>query len=361
MRRLLFVALLTLSAPLWAAQTLEPGVLRALGEAQQAQQRGDLQAARRALDGVKAAPGSLEQALLWRSRGYLAWAEGNRRGAIEALEQALASGKLEPAQAGQERDNLARLNYAEGRHAKVVELLAARAAGLDDDGLQMLIQSYQALKQPAKALPLAERYLARQPQAGDVWLQFMVAANAQLKRDAEAERWQRRLLARHPDDLQAWQQLAALQQRAGAPDKALATLRTAQRRGLRFAAAELDNLTLLAGAAGQPWQGARLLAGLLDSGLLSRTAEREERLALFWWQARERAQAAAAYRQLAERSGAGRHWLRVAQLELERERWQAALEALNHAERGGADRRQVRQWRGWARQQLEGAALLSSR
>lgn len=361
MRRLLFVALLSLSPPLWAAQSVESGVLRALDEARQAQQRGDLQAARRVLEGVRAAPDTLEEALLWRSRGYLAWAEGNNRAAIEALEKALASGRLDKALVASEQLNLARLNHAEGRHARVVELLGRRAASLDDDGLQLLIQAYQALRQPARALPLAERYLARQPQAGDVWLQFMVAANAQLKRHAEAERWQRRLLARHPDDLKAWQQLAALQQRAGAPDKALATLRTAQRRGLRFAAAELDNLTLLAAAAGQPWQGARLLAGLLDSGLLARTAEREERLALFWWQAREREQAAAAYRQLAERSGAGRHWLRVAQLELERERWQAALEALNHAERGGADRRQVREWRGWARQQLEGAALVSSR
>lgn len=351
MQRLCLILLLSLAVPAWA-QSLAPEVFAALEQARLAQQQGDLQTARRALATVQVREGSLEAALLWRSRGYLAWAEGRHPAAIEALEKALASGQLEPAQAAQERLHLARLNHAEGRYRQVVALLGEQAARLDDEDLQRLIQAHQALKQPARALPLVERYLARRPEAEARWLEFAVAAHLQLGQASEAERWQRRLLQRSPDSLSAWQRLAALQQRAGAPDKALATLRAAHARGLSFSAPALDQLVQLSVAAGQPWQGARLLQGLLEAQLLERSSAREEQLAGLWWQARERDAALRAYRALAERSGAGLHWLRVAQLETEQQRWQAALQALGRAEQAGAEGRQVARWRRWAEQQL---------
>src|SRR5690606_25709863 len=126
--------------------------------------------------------------------------------------------------------------------------------------------------QHAKALPLAERYVQANPNAGDTWLQFLVGANAELKRYEAAERWQRRLLLRHPHQTKTWRQLAGLQQMAGDEDKALATLRAAHAQGLRFSESELDNLVLLASAAGQPWQGAKLLEGMLESRLLATNA-----------------------------------------------------------------------------------------
>src|SRR3546814_1999178 len=98
----------------------------------------------------------------------------------------------------------------------------------------MLVQAYLGLGQHAKALPLAERYVQANPKAGDTWLQFLVAGNAELKRYQAAERWQQKLLLRHSDQVKAWRQLAGLQQMAGAEDRALATLRTAHAKGLRF-------------------------------------------------------------------------------------------------------------------------------
>ncbi|MBS7690876.1 tetratricopeptide repeat protein [Pseudomonas lalucatii] len=335
-----------------ATQSVEPGVFRALNAAQLAQQQGDYAAARRALDGAKARPGSLEQALLWRSRGYLAWAQGQNVQAIDWLDRALASGTLDAESQANERLNLARLNLIERRYARVVELLAPGQADAGEDALQLLAQAYQGLGQAAKALPLAERYVRANPRAADSWLQFLVAVNAELERYPAAERWQRHLLARKPDDSRQWRQLAALQQMAGGYAKALATLRAAQAKGLRFSAAELDNLVALAGAAGQPWQGAKLLSGMLESGLLGNSDQRQERLGLFWWQARERARAAQVLRPLAERSGRGELWLQVAQLELEQGHWQAGLAALSRAERAGSPGSKVRAWRQWAESEL---------
>lgn len=351
-RLLLLLMLCTAGAVQAAGQSVEPGVFRALNSAQSAQQQGDYAAARRALDAAKAKPGSLEQALLWRSRGYLAWAEGQNTKAIELLDKALGSGKLDAELLANERLNLARLNLLERRYAQVVALLAPDRAEADEEQLQMLVQAYQGMGQPAKALPLVERYVLANPQAADNWLQFLVAVNADLKRYPAAARWQRQLLLRQPNAAQHWRQLAALQQLSGRHDRALATLRAAHSKGLRFSEAELDNLVVLASAAEQPWQGAKLLAGMLEQGLLARSLAREERLGLLWWQARERAAAARLFRQLAARSGSATHWLNLAQLELEQARWQAGLDALIKAERAGAPRRTVRAWRNWARSEL---------
>lgn len=339
-----------------AGQTVEPSVMRALNTAQVAQQKGDYAAAERALDGVKGEAGSLEETLLWRSHGYLAWAQGRNGKAIEFLNKVVKSGKLDDASQANEKLNLAKLNLTQQRYKEVIRLLTPVPAKASEEVLQMLVQSYQASGQPAKALPLAERYVQAHPRAEDRWLQFLVGVNADLKRYSQAEKWQQQLLARSPNDVQHWRQLAALQQLSGSYENALATLRTARTKGLNFSAKELDNLTLLASAADQPWQGAKLLKGMLDQGLLANNSTRQERLGLFYWQARDRAHAVEVYRQLASASGSGKHWMNVAQLELEQSRWKAGLTALKKAESAGADRRQVREWRNWAENELNAGA-----
>lgn len=351
MPRLLLLVWLLFAASTHAAQSIDPVVFRALERAQSAQEHGDYSAARKALTEAKAKSGSAEEALLWRSRAYLAWAEGNNKQALELLDKAVSSGKLDEALLPNERLNLAKLNLIERRYAKVISLLGSPAQA-SEEVLLMLVQAYQGLGQHAKALPLAERYIQANPNAADTWLQFLVAGNAELKRYETAERWQRRLLARHPDQTKAWRQLAGLQQMAGSEDEALATLRAAHAKGLRFSEAELDNLVLLAGAAGQPWQGAKLLQGMLESRLLAVDATRRERLGMLWWQARERSAAVKVFRELASQSGSAKFWLNVAQLELEQARWQAGLDALKQAERAGAERRKVRAWREWAEGEL---------
>lgn len=351
MPRLLLLLAFSLCVSAQAATLVDPAVFTALERAQAAQQKGDYAAARKALDGLDAKPGSTEEAFIWRSRGYLAWAEGDSRKAFDWLEKAVASGKLDEKMLAGERLNLARLGLAAGRYSQVVKLLS-KVSPADEDVLRMQVQAYQGLGQHAKALPLAERYVKANPKADDAWLQLLVAGHAQLKQFEAAERWQRRLLTRHPQQVKVWRQLAGLQQMAGDDHQALATLRAAHAMGLRFSEAELDNLVLLASAAGQPWQGARLLQGMLEARLLPVTAARQERLGMLWWQARERGNAARLYRQLASQSGNAKLWMNVAQLELEQANWQAGLDALRQAERAGAERRRVRQWREWAESEM---------
>lgn len=351
MRRLLLAACVcaSLSAPVMAAQSIAPDVFRALQTSQAAQQSGKFAEAEQVLRSVQTKPGSLEQALVWRSQAYLAWAQGKTQSAINDLTQAFNSGHLTPEQISEDRLNLAKLHFSGKNYQQALSYL--QKAVQSDEVLEMQIEAWQGLGRLDKAVPLAERYLQAKSSISDNWLQFMVAANAELKRYAQAEQWQKQLLQRSPDQLKAWKQLAALQQMAGQHAKALATLRTAYSKGISFKSSDLDSLINLASASEQPWQAARLLEGMLQHGLLTRNASSQERLAQLHWQARDYPRAAAQYAQLAKQTGKGQHWLSLAQLEIQQGRWDAGLQALTAAEQAGANPQQVRAWRDWAQNQ----------
>ena len=103
----------------------------------------------------------------------------------------------------------------------------------------------------------------------------------------------------------------------------------------------------LATAAGQPWQGARLLQQLMDDGKLPNDKKQQETLAQLYWQARERGKAIELYQQLAERDNKAEHWLILAQLAMQQQNWTLSGQALDSAQRAGASRKQVQSWRDW--------------
>lgn len=347
---LLAVCVCALTAQAAPTQSIAPQVLRALQSAQTAQQTGNYAQAEQALGAVQVKSGSLEQVLIWRSQGYLVWAQGHNKHAIDLLDKALKSGQLTAEQVAEDRLNLAKLSFAVKNYNQVLQYLEGVAQS--DEILEMRVQAWQALGRLDKALPLAEQYLKGQHRINESWLQFMVGANAELKRYAQAQHWQKQLLQRNPDQLMAWKQLAALQQLAGQPSKALATLRTAYIKGITFKASDLDDLIALAAVSDQPWQGARLLEGMLHHSLLSTSPALQERLAQLHWQARDYPSAAQEYANLAKHSGKGQHWLNLAQLEIQQGRWQAGLQALAVAEKAGANQQQVEAWRDWAKKRL---------
>ncbi len=354
MRRLFLavcVCALTAQTAIAASQSIAPDVFRALQVAQTAQQAGKYAEAQQALRALKVKPGSLEQTLVWRSQGYLVWAQGHNKHAIDLLDKALKSGQLTPEQVTEDRLNLAKLSFSVKNYSQALQYLEGVAK--TDETLEMRIQAWQGLGHLDKALPLAEQYLKGKSTISDNWLQFMVGANAELKRYAAAEQWQKQLLQRSPEQLNTWKQLAALQQLAGQHSKALATLRTAYSKGISFKPSDLDSLINLASASDQPWQAARLLDGMLKHGILATSAASQERLAQLHWQARDYQNAAQQYAQLAKQTGNGQHWLNLAQLEIQQGRWEAGLQALAAAEKAGANQQQVRAWRDWAQSRLE--------
>lgn len=330
---------------LLSAQTVEPAVLTALQQAQAAQAKGDSAKGLQLLEALQPEKNSFAEALVLRNKAYLAWQAGQTKQAAAYLRQALNSGQLSEQERQEDGLNLGKLHLQLQQPTQA--LAALKGQPQNDEVLQLSIQAWQMQGRYDQALPLAERYLAGQAQISDEWLQFMVAANANLKRYDQAAHWQQRLLKRSPDSFAHWKQLAGLQQVAGHPAQAFATLRTAYTKGLAMDAQELQHMLALATAADQPWQGAKLLQQLMTEGRLPDNAKQRETLARLYWQARERDKAIGMYRQLAEQGGKAEHWLILAQLAMQEQNWALSEQALNSAQRAGAPRKRVQSWRDW--------------
>lgn len=340
-----------LLSSLATAQTIDIKTLRALQTAQSAQERGDLNKAEQVLRQLQPEKGSYAEALVWRTHGYLVWQKNHIGHAIQLLEQAYKSGQLTDEQRQEDALSLAKLNTQLERPQQALTYLARVTE--NQESLELSIYNWQMLGRYDKALPLAERYLAKESTVSEQWLNFMVAANAELKRYPAAQKWQKQLLARHPQQVAQWRQLAALQQMSGSYAQAFATLRTAYQQGLAFSEADLEQLVALASAAEQPWQGARLLTELMQQGRLKKTPARQERLAQLQWQSRERSLALAEYQRLAEQTQQAKHWLTVVQLASEQELWPQAKQALQAAAKAGASRKEIRNWQEWLESSAE--------
>lgn len=328
-----------------AAQTVEPEVLRALQQAQAAQNKGEHTRGLQLLEALSPEQGSFAETLVLRNKAYLAWQAGQTQKAAGYLDKALQGGQLSAEEKQEDSLNLGKL-YLQLKQP-VQALGALKGQPQTSEVLQLSIQAWQMQGRYDKALPLAERYLAGQQKISFEWLSFMVAAHANLKQYDKAAQWQRRILKREPDTYSHWKQLAGLQQAAGNAPAAFATLRIAYSKKLRMEAQDLQQMLALATAAGQPWQGARLLQQLMDDGKLPNDKKQQETLAQLYWQARERGKAIELYQQLAERDNKAEHWLILAQLAMQQQNWTLSGQALDSAQRAGASRKQVQSWRDW--------------
>lgn len=328
-----------------AAQTVEPEVLRALQQAQTAQNKGEYSRGLQLLEALSPEKNSFAEALVLRNKAYLAWQAGQMQKAASYLQQALKGSQLSAEERQEDGLNLGKLYLQLKQPAQA--LAALKGQPQNAEVLQLSIQAWQMQGRYDQALPLAERYLAGQQSISAEWLQFMVAAHANLKQYSKAAQWQQRILKRDPDNFSHWKQLAGLQQAAGNASAAFATLRTAHSKQLAMSRQDLQQMLALATAAEQPWQGARLLQQLVAAGKLPNDVKQQETLAQLYWQARERGKAIELYQQLAERGNKAEHWLILAQLAMQQQNWELSAKALNSAQRAGASRKRVQSWRDW--------------
>lgn len=359
MRRLLCVLAVLVSCHAQAQQTIEPAVFQALNSALEAQQAGDLAAARSRLESTLAQTENrtLERALLEQRLGYLAIEAQRNAEAIDWLRKALAHNQLEVQAASQDRRNLAQLLAQAGQDAESVSLLESELASgsLPLETRRLLVQLYNRLERYSKAIPLAEQVVRADPGVDVVWYQLLAGMNYRLQRYRAAEKWFRVLLRRDPGNAQIWRQLAGVQSLDRRQVDAAATLRLAYEGGIRLSDTDLENLVSLQVAAGAPWQAARLLEVLMQQELLAPSRNRNERLAQLWQQARDHDRAQAAWEALARRTGQSGHWMRVASIQLERGQWPDLLESLAQARTAAsaAQRQTIDQWADYARRAMD--------
>ncbi|PSJ21578.1 hypothetical protein CVH10_11795 [Halomonas sp. ND22Bw] len=132
-------------------------------------------------------------------------------------------------------------------------------------------------------------------------------------------------------DAETWRRAASLAQRLGDPGRAAAIWEAGWRRGVLAGAEDLHQRIRLHLAGGTPARAAELLTTALEEQALPDDLEHRRLLARAWQAARDHDEALAAWRDVAERSGAGDDWLRLGELAYGWGEWDIAGEALAKA------------------------------
>ncbi|MFG6178194.1 hypothetical protein ACGTN6_13185 [Halomonas sp. THAF12] len=142
---------------------------------------------------------------------------------------------------------------------------------------------------------------------------------------------ERRLAAANGDP-ETWRRAAGLAQRLGDPGRAAAIWEAGWRRGVLAGSDDLRQRIRLHLAGGTPARAAELLTSSLEEQALADDLDNRRLLARAWQAARDHERALSAWRDVAERSGAGDDWLQLGELAYGWGEWDLAGEALVKAQ-----------------------------
>lgn len=264
---------------------------------------------------------------------------GDPATAADYLLAARETGGLEAAQRDRWQRDESRLRLAAGDSEAGARLLAdwlERHDGEPRDRWR-LARVLAELGQWERAADWARRALAVTPEPSEDQRGLAIAVLSHAGRDDAALR----LLADGlgaSRDAERWRQAAALARRLGDPGQAVAIWEAGWRRGVLEGQDDLRRLIDLHLAGGTPARAAEYLAEALEEGELQDSEAHRRLLAQAWEAARDRDRALAAWEVLAERSDAGKDWLRLGQLAHAWGRKNLAKRALTRAhERGEGD------------------------
>jgi tetratricopeptide (TPR) repeat protein len=271
-----------------------------------------------------------DTALAWQAYGYLHIGRNDFAAAISAFTLALETGTLPESVTQGLRYTLAQLLYAESRYAeglKQLELWKQKTDPIPPQAEVLAARFHYALKAWQAAYDALQRAIRSSPDPEESWYQMWVGICFEqnwLKRSIPILR---QMLERFPDRSSYWQQLANVHLQLGQVHQAVTVMQLAQAADLLDEAGVLK-LVRLQMQDQTPYQAARLLETLLETGKLKETPEHLKLLADAWLLAREPGQALSALQRQSRIDTSGEAQLRAGRILFEQERWSQAAEML---------------------------------
>ncbi|MBK8013125.1 MAG: tetratricopeptide repeat protein [Deltaproteobacteria bacterium] len=194
--------------------------------------------------------------------------------------------------------------------------------------------NYQAHRYD-RAAKYAQDAISRDKSKPDGWLQLLLASQMELKRFREASATLQTIVSRHPSRKTYWIQLASVYAQMNDDARALAVYELAYQKGVLNESSEIINLTQRMIQQGVPQKGAPILEGAIASGLVKPTQDNLTLLATAWQHARERDRAMEPLARAAQAAKDGSLFVRLAQIQLEKEDWTAAARSIERALKKG--------------------------
>lgn len=264
----------------------------------------------------------------------VAYVHENYAEARRHLDLAIESGGLSAAEIGQASYQRAQMFAAEGLWSDGAEALERWIAQQVEPGpaaYYLLGVAYYQMGDFDRALAPAREAVGRMTEPKESWIGLLLALELQREAYENAVPLLQRLIQLAPEKKTYWLQLSSVYGQLEDYPGALAAAQVAYNEGLLTEAPEIFRLASLQLYNGQPARCALMLEEAIDAGRIVADAAAYEKLANCWIAAAEVDRAVVPLALAAELDASGELFVRLGELDVEREDWAAAERALRRA------------------------------
>jgi hypothetical protein len=284
-----------------------------------------------------------EKALILQTMAFVYGGMNKYGKAIEIFEQVLAMDVLPQPAWESMLYNTGQLHLADGKIDKAIKTLEeymCQAQGtISADARVALGSAYAEKKRWRDALKQVELALEGVKAPKESWLQFKLALHFELKEYPQCAETLLMLIGIAPAKEDYWKQLSSIFFELKNDQQSMTTLAVADIQGFIDEEREIRNLANIYLLMEIPYKAGMLLQRGFDKGVLKPEEKLLTMLADSWYLAREYRRAEAALKKLAEHTGKGDVYVRLAQLAIEDEKWKEALAYMDQARAKGSTKK----------------------
>jgi tetratricopeptide (TPR) repeat protein len=247
------------------------------------------------------------------------------------LKNAIDSGGLNQVEIDQARYQSAQLFMQEERWkegAAALEEWFKTAANPNSAAYYLLAVAYYQQEDFAKALPPAKKAVELMDKPQESWLGMLSALHLQREEYREAVPVLHQLIQTVPDKKTYWMQLSSIYGQMEDYSNALAIMQLAYELGLVTEDSEVRRLADLLVFNDVPYRGALVLESAIEKKLVTVDDKLYEKLANCWIAAAEFDKSIAPLQRAAELSANGDLFIRLGEVQVQREDWPAAITAI---------------------------------
>ncbi|HET6628858.1 MAG TPA: tetratricopeptide repeat protein [Woeseiaceae bacterium] len=262
------------------------------------------------------------------------YSEGNYAAAREHLQQAINAGGFSDREISQAKYQIAQIYMAEEKWeqgAAALEEWFRSTPQPNASAYYLLAAAYYQMEDLEAALEPAKKAveMSDDPQAS--WIELLLALYLTRENYDAALPLMERLLLMEPQEKTHWLRLSSLYQTQEQYAEALAALQIAYNAGFLEQPSEYQRLSDMLRFNDIPYRAARVLKRALENENVEADSETYEKLANAWIQARDFDEAIPPLTRAAELSDNGDLFMRLGQVQIQREQWQEAVDALQEA------------------------------
>jgi len=279
----------------------------------------------------KTKAGSYDQAVVQQTLGYVYSSKSQYKKARGQFQQALDSGALPDPVSHSLRYNLGQLLLAEEQYRagiKVLEQWFSNEPSPPNSAHVLIASAYYQLDQYQQVVQHMKVAVRNESNPAENWYQLLLAAHMELKQYSAGIKILEKLIVRYPKNASYWQQLAALYAQLNKDVTALAVQVLAQRLDLTDGDVVL-RLADMYRYLNIPYKSAQLLSQGMRAGTVAENQRNLTRLADSWLAAREKDNAAAILKRLANNDANGEANVKYGRILFDLTQWQDASDAFN--------------------------------